>query len=1249
MQRQKPQRHVESTIEMMLSSKRVRLSVYVADVASLDGSYHTNVELTKVERDGPLLTIENPQYKKVIDSHEHLRGVHVLDEDQKEKLPVHVVLGKDVYARIKTPTKPRLGGETDPIAELTRFGWFIMSPGQEFDVRSVMLTQANQYDYEQLCRTDVLGLADAPEHSQTVVHAEFKEQLTRSPEGWYETGLPWKGNHPTLPTNEEGSQRRLKSLLLRLKRNNLTSEYDDIIREQLESGVIEPAPTTAQGTEFYIPHKAVVRETAATTKVRIVYDASAKVNPDAPSLNDCLYAGPPLQNRLWDVLIQQRAYPVVVSGDIAKAFLQVRIREGDRDALRFHWRDNNEQLVKVYRFTRALFGLTSSPFLLGGVLEAHLETWAAQYPEESDLLRRSLYVDDLLTGGSTVEEAQQRKEFAVRVMTDATFKLHKWNSNATELEASQPGPDTEQSYAKQELGTRAAESKLLGESWSKQNDTIRVELPSQPSPPTKRGVLGQLARIYDPLGIASPISLQGKMLYRKACDQKLGWDNELPNKLLEEWRSWERRLPSEVVFPRPIGPYQEKIEDIQLHAFGDASAEGVGAAVYSVVTQKSGVTSSLVAAKARLAKQGLTIPRLELIGAHMAANLLTNVRGALQDQPVSATYGWSDSTVVLHWLKGGGQYRQFVTNRVTKINQHDVEWRHVPTDQNPADLASRGSSISTSQMWSHGPTWLSNPTEWPTDPVITSTTESEKEAKTIRQVMRSTRQIPSEDFDLLLAKYPLRKVLRIQTYLRRFRTRNRGPITTEESQRELTWWIQRAQERDRNESYHEATAASLNLQPNSEGVLVCRGRIQGKQPIYIPYRSGLARSIVQRRHLQTLHGGVSLTMAAVREDYWIPRLRSLVKAVRKDCNGCRRFQAAPMQVPAPGNLPTDRTSPGGAFEVIGVDNAGPIRHRAGRNREAKAYILLWTCSLSRAVQLELLPNLSTEEFVQAFKKLIARRGRPRIIYSDNGGAFVAANKWLRNLRREEKLMGLLEDHEISWRFNLSRAPWWGGQFERLVAVIKGAFYKTVGGGTLTWTELAEVILDVETQINRRPLTYVEDDVQLPLLTPQTFLYQRSTQLPEQATHQINDLDLRSRAKYLKSCKDQLWKRWEKEYLVALRERHNLAHKKPKYQPEVGDVVIVKSDSKNRGVWPLGIVVSLHPGKDDIVRAIGVRTPNGHIERAPQHLYPLELHCDSQPPALNPQAEEFTPRPKRDAAVAASRRIQDIAEIETQAV
>ena len=310
-----------------------------------------------------------------------------------------------------------------------------MSPGNEFNQRSLMLAQTYHDDYDKLCRLDVLGLADSPEHSQAIVHQEFKEQLTRKPEGWYETGLPWKGNHPELPNNEEGSKRRLNSLLVRLKRSNLVEPYDDIIRNQLAEGVIEHAPAVAKGREFYIPHKAVVREAAMSTKLRVVYDASARAGPNVPSLNDCLYPGPPLQNRLWDVLVKQRSHPVVVTGDIAKAFLQVRIREEERDALRFHWRTHNDQPVETYRFTRALFGLTSSPFLLGGVIEAHLDTWVDRYSDEIDLLRRSLYVDDLLTGGSSVDEAEQRKEFAIKVMADATFTLHKWNSNESSLEA----------------------------------------------------------------------------------------------------------------------------------------------------------------------------------------------------------------------------------------------------------------------------------------------------------------------------------------------------------------------------------------------------------------------------------------------------------------------------------------------------------------------------------------------------------------------------------------------------------------------------------------------------------------------------------------------------------------------------------------------------------------------------------------------------------------------------------------------
>ena len=435
--------------------------------------------------------------------------------------------------------------------------------------------------------------------------------------------------------------------------------------------------------------------------------------------------------------------------------------------------------------------------------------------------------------------------------------------------------------------------------------------------------------------------------------------------------------------------------------------------------------------------------------------------------------------------------------------------------------------------------------------------------------------------------------------------------------------------------------SSLNLQLSKDGLLECRGRIQGKYPIYLPEDAIFTKKLVRRVHCETLHGGVGLTMAAVRENYWVPRLRRLVKKVTKECWGCKRFQATAVATPPPGLLPTNRTEGTTAFEVVGVDFAGPIRYRKGSNREGKAYIALFACSLTRGVHLELLPSLETEKFLPCLKRFIARRGRPKTLYSDNGGTFVKAAKWLKTVRRDEKVQGYLEQQEIQWQFNLSRAPWWGGQFERLIGVVKRAFYKTIGAATLTWDELSEIMLDVEIQINRRPLSYVEDDVQLPTLTPSTFLFQRSSLLPEQEPWREEDVNLRKRAKYLKSCKEQLWRRWTREYLTTLRERHNLNHKRRNFQVTVGDVVIIRSEEKNRNRWPIAVVRQLYPGRDGIVRAVQVDTGKGQLERPVQHLYPMELSCDRpRPPVLNPEANVF--RPRREAAAVAAENIRAIA-------
>ncbi len=828
---------------------------------------------------------------------------------------------------------------------------------------------------------------------------------------------------------------RLESLIRRLQRKEQFSEYNEIIQNQLKENIVEKAPEEVSGSEFYIPHKAVVRESATTTKMRIVYDASARASPEAPSLNECLNPGTPLQNRLWDVLIRQHAYPIAVTKDIRQAFLQIRIRENERDALGFHWRTSEDNEVEIYRFTRALFGLAPSPFLLNGVLEAHLDLWEEERPEAVAELRKSLYVDDLVSGGQTVQQAQRNKEQSTEILQDATFELHKWNSNHRELEGINTVPDDEtRTYAKQQLDAKEEGSKILGLKWDKVRDTLNVMIPNAETPATKRGVLSKLARIYDPLGFIAPLTLTGKLIYREVCEAKLPWDVPLTNNLLHVWKVWEQQLPVEHQVPRSIAGFQEEIEEVELHAFGDASGQGVGAAVYSIVRQRSGTTQQLVAAKSRLAKKGLTIPRLELVGAHMATNLLINLCNALDSIPTPQLYGWIDSTVALHWIKGNGQYKQFVANRVAKIQLHNqIHWKHVPSCDNPADLASRGGTVTSSPLWQRGPEWLQTKQRWPENLVTEATLDSEKEARVTREVCNVARiEAPNDEFDDLLKRGSLRRTLRVGVWIKRFayncrnKTKNFSPITAGEVENERIWWIKRIQERDRQESHYPKTKAELDLRLNEENLIVCHGRIQGQHPVYLPRNATFTEKLVERMHCETLHGGVGLTMAAIREKYWAPKLRSLVKSVRKKCHGCKRFRATSFARPAPGKLPQDRTKGGTAFEVIGTDFAGPIRYKTTQKKEGKAYLAIFACSLSRAVHLELLSNMETDTFILCLKRYIARRGRPRVIYSDNGGTFVKTAKWISELRRDEKLRGLLEQYDISWKFNLSRAPWWGG-------------------------------------------------------------------------------------------------------------------------------------------------------------------------------------------------------------------------------
>ena len=1252
--------HVEhKQIEMMLCSTIQKVRSYTVKVASVDGRFEMTTKVNKVDK-GVLLTVSNPRYEELITKYPHLEGVVMDDKDKKGELPIHLILGASEYSRIKTETKPRTGKPSEPIAELTMLGWAMMSSGKETGLSNVYLTKSSTADYEQLCSLDVLGLEDRPETDQESVYGEFIEQLHRSEEGWYESGLLWKPGHGRLLTNEHGSIARLEGLVRKLQRDpDMIDKYDEIIQDQLKEGIVERVEEEPNERVFYIPHKPVKRETATTTKLRIVFDASAKPNGNSPSLNECLETGPPLQNLLWNVLVRNRLKPIALTADIKQAYLQVRIRTEDRDVLRFHWIKNKDpSAIDVLRFTRALFGLVQSPFLLAGTLKLHLENLRERYPSEIEEILRSLYVDDVITGGSTTDEVQGLKETIASVFGEAKFTMHKWNSNYPQLESGKVVPvDEQQSYAKQQLGVKEGESKMLGLLWNKREDLIAVVFPEEPVETTKRGILRFLAAVYDPLGIASPTMLVGKLLYREICESRLPWDEKVSDRLGQEWLKFVKSLPNKVEVSRSLARFREPVEGVVLHAFGDTSSSGISSAVYAVIIQASGVSKGLIAAKSRLAKENLTIPRLELVAAHMVANLADNVRTALEGYPITSVYGWSDSTVALHWIKGGGSYKQFVANRVHKISSKDfIEWRHIDTNHNPADIGSRGCNADQlTGMWLSGPEWLPNSEKWPRDIVTKPNKETETESKLTKENFAVAVDV-RDDFDEVLEKHAFWRVIRISAWVTRFvqncrsKKSNRvsGPLTTAETEKQVKWWIKREQERYTVTEKFLEDQQRLNLQKNDEGIYLCRGRIQGHYPVYLPPRVSLSEKIVQDAHLLTLHGGVGSTMAHVRQEYWIPRLRQLAKTVINHCYGCKKLHATRFHNPPPGNLPVDRTEGSYPFQVVGVDYAGPIAYKVSKKLEGKAYILLFACSLTRAVHLELLIDQTTEGFTKCLKRFIARRGRPTKIYSDNGKSFVAASKWLNSIMKDEKTQDYLAHHNILWQFNLSRAPWWGGQFERLVGVVKQAFYKAIGRALLMFDELEEVILDVEVAVNNRPLSYVEDDVELPVLTPATMTYSQSNLLPEEDADAVEDVDLRKRARYVRRCKDVLWSRWTTDYIRSLRERHNLKHKTKELTLKVGDVVLIQSEERNGRKWNIGIVVKLIKGRDGVVRGARLRAGKSYLERAIQHLCPMELSCDvretppSQPVQLNPRARDFTPR---RAAVVAAQRIRDIAEKE----
>ena len=363
-----------------------------------------------------------------VTNYPHLTGLQLADySDGPEPLEISILLGSDYYWLFVLGSPVRGERNMGPTALCTKFGYVLNGP--------VEVTGSGEHSYTNFVETHAMKTAsdcltteevnDSLKHfwdyesigikkEEPPVYETFLEDI-KLDDGRYEVSLPFKDGHPPIPDNYSLSEKRLQSLFARLRsKPKLLSQYDGIIREQLDKGIIERVSQdeidNAKVNEVhYLPHREVIRFDKSTTKLRIVYDASSKRSEEA-SLNDCMYTGPPLTPLIFDILLRFRLNGIVLLGDIEKAFLNISIKPEERNLLRLLWVDDaskEEPEIVVYRFTRLVFGLVSSPFVLNATIRSHLSKYAQEDQEFILTVLKSLYVYDFVFSSRSREEAQE--------------------------------------------------------------------------------------------------------------------------------------------------------------------------------------------------------------------------------------------------------------------------------------------------------------------------------------------------------------------------------------------------------------------------------------------------------------------------------------------------------------------------------------------------------------------------------------------------------------------------------------------------------------------------------------------------------------------------------------------------------------------------------------------------------------------------------------------------------------------------
>lgn len=1184
------------------------------------------------------LCVDMPSFAINTSEWSHIKNLKLADKNFWSPGPIDMLLGAEFFSQILLPGKIQ-GQKGQATAFDSEFGWLLLgkvdnpnsfsSPSSSF---CTVLDGSLEEILQKFWKVEQVNVKVPPSSEDVKCEEIFSKTVSRTDTGRFIVSLPFQQIEPDLGNSFDIAHRRFMQVENRLIKNpSLYKQYLDFMQDYLDSGHMSTVPESeSKKGLFYIPHHCVLKPDSSTTKLRVVFDASCK-SSSGLSLNDILFSGPKLQQDVSSILVGFRVHNVVVTADIKQMYRQILVMPEHRQYQRILWRFSPEERLQEFTLNTVTYGVKSSPYLALRTLQELASQECDNFPNASRILQRSCYVDDAFFGCDSVSEALSNQQELIKLLSKGGFKLRKWASNHTELLAAVEETDRQISldFDKDEPSF----VKVLGLQWSPSSDCFFYSYTPLDKPCTKRNILSEIARTFDPLGFLSPITLAWKHILQQLWLEKIDWDETPPKHIIDSWNQIKRELPELLNFRLSRQIKLKNTCRLELHGFSDASIRGYAAVVFvRGITQCGDIFVRLVCAKSKVAPlKTVSMPRLELCGAVLLTNLLSFAVEALSDYlSFISVFAWCDSQIVLTWLNSSAhRWKTFIANRVTHIHDTfpNLSWHYVASEFNPADCASRGltpKQFLDHSMWFFGPPWLSLSQEhWPEsrDLCAESDLKNLLEEKTVSLVSN----VGDTFLDYLLNKFSrLSKILRILSYVTRFSNNCRkqgsklsGPLVEVELNYSLLLLVKYVQSchfseiSDRISKNQPLEKSLRKLAPfiDDNGIIRVGGRLRNsdlsfdsKFPILLPRNHCLTELIILDAHEKYLHAGFRTLHNLLLQRFWILSARRAIQHCLSRCIRC--FRTRPQSyVPYMGDLPSYRVSQIKAFSHVAIDFCGPFfitmsRHRG--NRSQKAYVCVFVCTATKAVHLELCSDLSSAVFLACFRRFVARRGRVTDVSSDGGTNFVGANRQLIELSKAA--CGTLS---ISWHFSPPGGPHFNGLSEAGVKVFKSHLVKVVGDQILTYEELNTVITQIEAVLNSRPLyAQSSDPNDLSPLTPGHFLtLEPLNSLPDEDLSQVR-LNTLSRWQLVQRIHADFWKRWHVDYLNTLQQRSKWID--PQTKIELNTLVLIKHENKTPLNWTLGRVVELHPGSDGNVRVVTVKTATGFFRRPVVKLCPLPM-------------------------------------------